>query len=197
MQIARYVKYEAELDPEFAEQIASVPGGEALNRCIQCGTCSAACPLSIYMDYTPRRIIAMTKAGFKDEVLHSTTIWLCSSCYACTVRCPKEIKITDLMYALKRRAIEEGAYSRRFPIPALAKQFFGMVRNAGRTTESRLVVHLYRNNPVKLLRMAPVGFKLFRTGRLGLRKESIKAAGERKKIGAMLDAVERTQETRS
>ena len=77
--IERTIKYEAELDHQFAVDIAGKPGGEQLYSCIQCGTCSATCPLSIYMDYTPRRIVAMTRAGFKEEVLNSFTIWLCSS----------------------------------------------------------------------------------------------------------------------
>ena len=35
----------------------------------------------------------------------SRTIWLCASCYACTTRCPAGIKITDIIYALKRLAM--------------------------------------------------------------------------------------------
>ena len=41
-----------------------------------------------------------------DRVVKSNTIWLCTSCYYCTVRCPAGIKITDLMYELKRMAIK-------------------------------------------------------------------------------------------
>jgi hypothetical protein len=31
--------------------------------------------MAVYMDYTPRKIIAMIKSGFKDEALRSFTIW--------------------------------------------------------------------------------------------------------------------------
>ena len=65
----RKVAYEEDLDPEFAKQVMAIPGGEHISKCIQCGTCTGSCPLSVYMDYTPRRIIAMTRAGFKKEVL--------------------------------------------------------------------------------------------------------------------------------
>ena len=89
----RKIRYESELDPHFADEIASIPDGEKLFTCIQCGTCSGMCPMSPYMDYTPRQIIAMIRAGFRSEVLSSYTTWLCASCYACAVECPKEIKI--------------------------------------------------------------------------------------------------------
>ena len=122
LEIHRRIKYQEELDLDFADQVAAMPGAADLKRCIQCGTCSATCPVSLYMDLTPRRVVAMTRAGFKKEVLESNTIWLCASCYSCTVECPKGIKITDIMYALKRLAIQEGAYPKRFPTPVLARE---------------------------------------------------------------------------
>ena len=57
------------------------------------------------MDYTPRQIIAMINLGMKEQVLESNTFWYCASCYHCTVRCPQDINITELMYALKRYSI--------------------------------------------------------------------------------------------
>lgn len=141
--VRRQISYEAELDPRFGEAIMAIPGGEKLLSCIQCGTCSGACPLSPYMDYTPRRIIAMTRAGFKGEVLSCISIWLCASCYACTVECPKGIPITDVMYALKRRAIQDGIYPRHFPTPVLAREFFNVVRKRGRNSEALVILRLY------------------------------------------------------
>ena len=61
----RKISYESELDHLFVDEIASIPGGDKLYACIQCGTCSGMCPLSPYMDYTPRQIIAMIRAGLK------------------------------------------------------------------------------------------------------------------------------------
>ena len=60
------------------------------------------------MDLTPRQLIGMFRAGAIEELLQSRTIWICASCYHCTLRCPAQIKITDLIYALKRIAIDEG-----------------------------------------------------------------------------------------
>src|SRR5512144_765357 len=103
--IQREVRFESDRDPAFAESIRKMPGCEAIDRCIQCATCSGICPVSTYMDYTPRRVIELTRSGFKADVLRSNTIWICASCYACQVECPKEIGIADVMTALKTRAI--------------------------------------------------------------------------------------------
>jgi len=174
--IQRRIKYQEELDSEFGPSIAALPGGENLARCIQCGTCSSTCPLSIYMDFTPRRIIAMTREGFKDEVLASNTIWLCASCYSCTVECPKEIKITDIMYSLKQRAISEGRYPKRFPIPVLAKEFFKSVLKTGRSNEGRVVTWVFlKTNPLKLFKNAMLGLRLLRRGRMSIRTETMGA----------------------
>lgn len=182
------VTFEAELDPNFAAEIASIPGGEQLLGCIQCGTCSGMCPLSTYMDYTPRQIIAMIRAGYRGEVLTSYTTWLCASCYACTVECPKDIKITDIMYAAKRVAIRTKAYPKRFPVPVLASEFFKGVEATGRSTESWLLVKLYlKTNPLKMLKMAGLGLRLMLKGRMGLKRESIR---DTRKLADIMKALE-------
>ena len=173
--IQEMIKYDADRDREFPHQIMAVPGCEKLYGCIQCGTCSATCPLSIYMDYTPRQLMALTRAGFKKEALSSLSIWLCASCYACTVDCPKEIKITDIMYALKRRAIQDGVYPKRFPVAVLAREFFKMVSRKGRITEGFLVANMFlRTSWIAALKCWRLGINLLRTGRFTLKSESMK-----------------------
>jgi heterodisulfide reductase subunit C len=182
------IQFESELDPGFADEIASIPGGEKLFSCIQCGTCSGMCPLSPCMDHTPRQIIAMIRAGFKEDVMSSRTTWLCASCYACAVECPKDINITDLMYAAKRVAIREGAFPKRLPIPILAREFFAEVEKTGRSTESWLLVRLFlKTNPFDMLKQAGLGMRLWLKGRMTLRRESIKRRGELHKMLKTLD----------
>ncbi|MFH2054786.1 MAG: 4Fe-4S dicluster domain-containing protein [bacterium] len=177
------IQYEAELDPHFAAEVASVPGGEQLYACIQCGTCSGICPLSQYMDYTPRQIVGMIRAGLRGEVLSSYTTWLCSSCYSCTVECPREIKLTDLMYAAKRLAIRGGAYPKRFPIPVLANEFFRSVERFGRSSETWLLVRfMLKTNPLGMFRMTGLGWRLLTHGRLSLKREKVQRLDELKGI---------------
>ena len=185
--IERKIRHQRDLDHSFTQEMRATPGGEQFVHCIQCGTCSATCPLSIYMDYTPRRIVAMTRAGLKKDVLSSFTIWLCASCYACSVECPKDIRITDLMYALKRRAIEEKTYPRRFGIPVLAQTFFRLVRKHGRSNEGMTMVQLFlKTNPFAAFKMARLGLGLILKGRLSIRGESIR---RRKELKVLLDNV--------
>jgi quinone-modifying oxidoreductase subunit QmoC len=187
-QVTRRVKYESELDLQFGERIASEAYGQKLLSCIQCGTCGATCPLSYYMDYTPRRVIAMVREGFKDEALNSLTIWLCASCYSCTVQCPRQIHITDVMYTLKREAISQGLYPKRYPIPILARGFFDAVKNYGRNSESWLLMKLYlKTNPFRALKDAKMGFMLWKKGRLSLKREGIR---DKVKLQALLKAVD-------
>jgi heterodisulfide reductase subunit C len=112
-------------------------------------------------------------------VLRSKTVWLCASCYACTVECPRKIRITDIMYALKQRAIKEGIYPRHFPIPILAKEFSQMVRQKGRITETLLVMRLFlKANWRAVFSSWRLGLGLIRTGRFVARHERIERRAE-------------------
>jgi quinone-modifying oxidoreductase subunit QmoC len=188
MEITRTIKYDADRVKGFGKDIMEVPGCEELKSCIQCGTCSGVCPLSIYMDFTPRQVMALTRADFKNEVLRSHTIWLCASCYACTVECPREIRITDIMYELKQRAIHEGIYPKRFPIPVLAREFSQMVLKYGRITEMLLVMKLFLKTSWRAaLGNWRMGFDLMRTGRFSLKTEKIERRAD---LARMLEAVD-------
>ncbi len=183
MKVKRTVKYESELDKNLIQTIKLESGENKIFECIQCGVCSSTCPVSLYMDYTPRRLMAMIRAGFKDEVLQSFTIWLCSSCYSCTVLCPAGIKITDIMYSLKRMAIKEKVYPRRFPIPVLAREIASAIENEGRVSEFWILLKLFlKANPLKLFASIPLGLLLLFKNRLTLRKERVNGREELKNI---------------
>jgi heterodisulfide reductase subunit C len=176
MEIQDNVKFEGELDQNFLKEIKEKSFSDEISRCIQCGTCSSSCPMATYMDYPPRKIIAMVKHGFKDEVLKSFTPWLCASCYNCQVRCPANIKITDIMYTLKREAIEAKTYPTKFPIPALAQEMHKLIAKTGRSSELWLVVNMYirLRDPIGPLKYTSIGINLMKTGRMSLKKEKIK-----------------------
>ena len=188
MQVERTIKYDADRVKGFADEVMRVPGCERLLACIQCGTCSGVCPLSIYMDFTPRQVMALTRADFKKEVLRSQTIWLCASCYACTVECPRDIRITDVMYELKQRAIQEGIYPKRLPIPVLAREFTAMVAKHGRVSEVLLVFKLFLKTSWRAaLGNWRLGLDLLRTRRFSLARHRIRDPAE---LGRILGAVD-------
>jgi heterodisulfide reductase subunit C len=188
MELKRTIKYESDRVKGFGREVMSVPGCEQLENCIQCGTCSGLCPLSIYMDHTPRQVMELTRSDFKNEVLQSTTIWLCASCYVCTVECPKQIRITDIMYELKQRAIHEGFYPRRFPIPVLAQEFYKMSHKRGRVTENFLATIMFlKTNVLAAVGMWRLGLNLLWRGRFPLKLEGIKRKDELVRMMAVVD----------
>jgi heterodisulfide reductase subunit C len=138
------------------------------------------------MDLTPRRLIAMTRAGARDDVLHSMTPWVCVSCYACTVECPKRIPITEIMHAMRRISLREKTYPRRFTTPVMTKEFVDMIGDRGRSTESWISLKLYlKTNPALLLKNTGLATRLFRQGRIGVRRASIR---RRKDLRTLLKA---------
>ncbi|MBR8826351.1 MAG: 4Fe-4S dicluster domain-containing protein [Gomphosphaeria aponina SAG 52.96 = DSM 107014] len=98
-------KMNAKLSQEVLAQ-----GGEnaAINACMQCGTCSGGCPNAERMDLLPRSLVLMVQRGEWEKVLKSQTLWLCSSCHTCTSRCPRGVRPTDVIEAVKAIAIREG-----------------------------------------------------------------------------------------
>ena len=185
----RRIKFEAELNPSFCQEMMDRVGDDSIQRCIQCGTCSSTCPVSLYMDYTPRRLVAMIREGFDDEVVKSFTPWICASCYSCTVECPKDVKITELMYNIKQKALEQQIYPKRLPTPVLAKEFFHSVMKFGRTSEGWLMTKfLLKSNPLQLFKNSVLGMRLFLSGRMEMKHERIQ---NRKQLLSLLEAVDK------
>jgi heterodisulfide reductase subunit C len=118
------------LDPDFGKQVRAMPGGEHLMSCYACGTCTAGCPVREVDDrYNPRKIVRMVLLGMKQRVLESDFIWMCSTCYSCEERCPQDVRLTDVMNAIKNLAVKEGHIH-----PAYAAQI-DLVRGSGRLYE--------------------------------------------------------------
>jgi heterodisulfide reductase subunit C len=104
----------------------------------------------------------------------------------CTTRCPQAIKITDLLYALKRTAIDTGLYPDRFPVYLLSKLFVRNVNRYGRNHEILLLVEYYlRRNPLELFRLMPLGISMLRKGRVALLPTKVKGIAA---IRSILDA---------
>ncbi len=94
------------LDRDFMRQVE--PDWHKLMTCFQCGTCSASCPSAELMDYSPRQVWQLMRLGLRDQVMNSRTFWLCTQCYACQVRCPRGIHISETMRHLREWAVAQG-----------------------------------------------------------------------------------------
>ena len=93
-------------DKAFVEKLEEI-SGENIHKCMQCGTCSGACPMSDSMDVPPRKIVVLAQYGLKDEVTDANTVWLCATCQACHARCPRGLNLTKIMEAIRQLTLRE------------------------------------------------------------------------------------------
>ena len=91
---------------EFTTRVAEL-SGQNLRLCYQCGKCSAGCPMAFVMDLLPNQVIRLVQLGLAEDLEGSETAWLCASCLACSVRCPKGIDIARVMEAVRQLSLRK------------------------------------------------------------------------------------------
>jgi heterodisulfide reductase subunit C len=162
----------------FSDEISNqmyATAARPLNCCIQCATCSAACPAVGYMDHSPRELIAMINAGLRDEVLSSNTFWTCASCYSCSEHCPKDIHPSELMYVLKRYSLWKNKYREGLVGPDFSRRFVKTILKTGKSYEPGYApAFILEGGFSGLLREAQTAMKLLRKGRLPLIPSRVK-----------------------
>jgi len=87
------------------DNLLESPEGRKLMTCIQCGMCAGTCPYGDVMDYPPRRIIAMLRAGLLEKVFTSDSLLNCVACYSCMAKCPREIQLTEVLLPLVKEQV--------------------------------------------------------------------------------------------
>jgi len=105
----RPVRVDPDLD--FIEAL-SRSGGDSLKKCMQCGNCSAACPLSPDLHPFPRKEMAWALWGMKDRLLRDPDIWLCHHCNDCSTNCPRQTRPGDVLGAVRQQCILHYAFPR-------------------------------------------------------------------------------------
>ena len=159
---------------EIAPEVDSLaPVRKMVSACIQCGTCTGSCPNAFAMDKTPRHMWRMVLMGEKDAIFSSKTFILCSSCYYCTLRCPRGLPLTDAMSALKQIAARDNLPKYK-QSTLFYKKFIESVRRHGRVREMEFMT-LYFNalkNPLVPFKFAPLGLTLMRKGKVSIQLPS-------------------------
>ncbi len=82
-------------------------GLEVIRSCINCGTCSGSCPSGRRTALRTRSLVRRALIG-DESVLSDINLWLCSTCYTCYERCPRDIPVTDVILKLRNIAVENG-----------------------------------------------------------------------------------------
>ena len=145
------------------------------NLCVHCSICSATCPAVEFMDHSPRVLLAMINAGMKEEVLASNTFWTCSSCFACSERCPQGIQPAQIMYALKRYSLWHNQYKEGLIGPDFSRRFVKTILKNGKSYEPGYApAFMWEGGVPGAVREMKGGAKLFFKGRLSLIPAKIK-----------------------
>jgi heterodisulfide reductase subunit C len=165
-------------DEEFKQKVLDLAGQEVLT-CIQCGTCSASCPTAHLMNPSIRKLVKLCLEGKKEEALHNVTLWLCTSCLLCTVRCPRGIRPRAVVSALKDIAEREGQRGK----DADYEQFFlKQIKDYGRIAELALTGEFLLVFPQGAVQSMQMGLELLPRGKISFEIEKIKGLDEVKRI---------------
>ena len=98
---------DANRDPEFTAEFIDA-GIETVKHCFQCGTCGGGCPSGRRTPYKVRQIVRKCLLGLKDEVITDDALWMCTTCYTCQERCPRSVKIVEIIKKARNVAAHAG-----------------------------------------------------------------------------------------
>ncbi|MEW5781222.1 MAG: 4Fe-4S dicluster domain-containing protein [Pseudomonadota bacterium] len=120
-----------------------VEDGQWVKMCMQCGVCAGSCPFGPHWEHSPQKIFMMIRAGKREEVLTSDSMWMCTSCYNCIVRCPRKLPITHIMHGLANYANRLGLVPKGQPTRDIAVLFWKNVVKNGRVNEMTFSLAMY------------------------------------------------------
>ena len=94
-------------DPDFTTEFIDA-GIDTVKHCFQCGTCSGSCPSGRRTPYKVRQIVRKCLLGLKEEVITDDALWMCTTCYTCQERCPRSVKIVEIIKKARNIAAHAG-----------------------------------------------------------------------------------------
>jgi heterodisulfide reductase subunit C len=162
----------------FTREVVRLAGPEVLT-CVQCGTCSSSCPTAHLMDNSIRKLVKLCLDGKKEEALGSQSLWLCTSCQLCTVRCPRGIRPKAVVAALKHIYELEG---RKNKDQAFEEIFMRQIRECGRISEFLISAEYPLANPHSAVQVMVMGLELLPKGKISADKSCVKGLEEVRRI---------------
>jgi ferredoxin len=91
----------ARVDPGLMSELKAY-GAVSIEKCFNCGNCTATCPLTSDDHPFPRNMIRLIQVGLRDRLLASVDPWLCYYCGDCSATCPKTAEPAETMMAARR-----------------------------------------------------------------------------------------------
>jgi succinate dehydrogenase / fumarate reductase iron-sulfur subunit len=156
--------------------------------CIMCGACLSACtsyevspgflgPAALAKAY---RFVADPRDVKKRQRLASLQpadgIWDCVRCNFCVQVCPKDVRPMEQIVRLRRHSLEEG-FDRSVEARHITA-FVDLVRGEGRLNETLQPLMMVRSDWRRLLKIAPLGLKMFFRGKTPFPFKRIKGIGQ-------------------
>ncbi|MDH5389422.1 MAG: 4Fe-4S dicluster domain-containing protein [Gammaproteobacteria bacterium] len=170
---------------------ANVEEGDWVKMCMQCGVCAGSCPLGKHWAHPPQEIFMMIRAGKREEVLTSDSMWMCTSCYNCIVRCPRELPITHIMHGLANYAKRLGLAPKAQPTAWFSQVFWDNMMKKGRVNELKLGLSLYFKDGIvsgikESIKHQKLGMNMMKAKRMSPMElfggHGVKSAGDLQKI---------------
>ena len=80
-----------------------------LNICIQCGTCTGACPVKFRSPLNMRKLVRETFLTANPVPLFKKPeLWACTTCSTCSLRCPAGVKNVELIMGIRNFLANQG-----------------------------------------------------------------------------------------
>ncbi|MGA9047988.1 MAG: (Fe-S)-binding protein [Dehalococcoidia bacterium] len=76
--------------------------------CLDCGKCTAVCPVSRYDPQFSPRLIVRKALRHPEKIYSDHNIWSCIGCNMCTIRCNYNVSYVDFIRYLRMKSREHG-----------------------------------------------------------------------------------------
>jgi heterodisulfide reductase subunit C len=100
----------------MAKTAGEIVSEYSLFECLRCGMCDDACPSGRNGGVHPDAVISkLLDADPGSEIsAFCREVWKCLVCHRCSITCPKEIDVADLMISLRYSSALSGNTPKRF-----------------------------------------------------------------------------------
>ena len=89
------------VDPSLMHELKEF-GAVEIEKCFNCGNCTAICPLAEDNYPFPRGTIRNIQLGLRDRMVQNLDPWLCYYCGECSETCPKQAEPGETLMAARR-----------------------------------------------------------------------------------------------
>jgi ferredoxin len=89
------------VNPELVDELSAY-GADDVQKCFNCGNCTATCSLAEERENFPRRSMRALQLGMEDKLESGLEPWLCYYCGECSTMCPRGASPGETMMSLRR-----------------------------------------------------------------------------------------------